>query len=118
MATHRSAAVAARQRVNDHLQAQINRLTSAVEDGIKAVENLEKVQREHDQLLAALDEQQRAAERGLNAVVDDLRSLGKSKKEIAQLLDIDPRLLRSRRPSSSSPQTQAATMPEPAPSTS
>ncbi|WP_153505075.1 hypothetical protein [Cumulibacter manganitolerans] len=115
MATHRSAAVAARQRVNDHLQAQIDRLTSAVEDGIKAVENLEKVQRERDELLTTLDAQQRAAESGLSAAVDDLRSLGKSKKEIAQLLDIDPRLIRSRRPSSS-PQTRAAAMPEQAPS--
>ena len=107
MATHRSAAVAARQRVNDHLQAQIDRLTSAVEDGIKAVFNLQKVQRERDELLATLDAQQRAAESGLNAAVDDLRSLGKSKKEIAQLLDIDPRLIRSRRPSSSPTDTDS-----------
>lgn len=118
MATHKSAAVAARQRVNDHFQQQIEQLTAAVENGIKAADQISKIDDERDAYLASLEAKKHDAQRDLDAAVDQLRSLGKTKPEIAELLDIDPKLVTSRRRrGATTTQPQADTMPHEQPAT-
>lgn len=113
MATHKSAAVAARQRVSDHLQQQIEQLTAAVENGIKAAEQMTKIDEEREEFLANLTTKKQGAKRSLDDAVEQLRTLGKSKPEIAELLDIDPKLITSRRRSDATKRTQQAdSMPE------
>lgn len=113
MATHKSAAVAARQRVNDHLQRQIEELTAAVENGIKAAEQVAKIDEERDAYLAKLEAKQQTARDELDVAVQQLRDLGKSKPEIADLLGVDSKLVRSRRRSgATTAPEQADSMPD------
>ena len=88
MATHKSAAVAARQRVNDHLQQQIEALTNAVEAGLTAVEQVQSVQQERDRLLAELGQREQQATQSLATAVAQLQQLKKTRPEISELLGL------------------------------
>ena len=88
MATHKNAAVAARQRVNDHLQQQIEALTIAVTAGLTAVEQVQSVQQERDRLLAELDQREQQATQSLGVSVAQLQQLKKTRPEITELLGL------------------------------
>lgn len=88
MATHKSAAIAARQRVNDHLQQQIEALTGAVTTGLNAVEEVTSIKQERERLLAGLAQREQSADQSLVAAVDQLRRLKKTRPEITELLGL------------------------------
>ncbi|PRZ39718.1 hypothetical protein CLV47_11882 [Antricoccus suffuscus] len=88
MASHKSAAVAARQRVHDHLQAQIDALTTAVETGIGAVERLGDLQAERARVLADLDAREQDARGTLADAAAQLQGLKKTRAEISELLGL------------------------------
>ena len=88
MATHKSAAVAARQRVNDHLRQQIETLTTAVTAGLTAVEQVQSVQQERARLLAELDQREQQATQSLGVSVAQLQRLKKTRPEITELLGL------------------------------